>query len=129
MRSGSSLTPLTKSTDPTPQLRGIEKRLVTYKRPDGVPLSFTLYLPPGYQAGTRLPTVVWAYPLEFNDADTAGQITGSTQRFTTNVYNQQRIRVRLLQGEVPDISACAMIGDFTITKRLERRRGTEHAYA
>ena len=38
-----------------------------------------------------------------------------SQRFTTNVYNQQRIRVRLLQGEVPDISACAMIGDFTIT--------------
>src|SRR4029079_15559405 len=32
--------------------------------------------------GTRLPTVVWAYPLEFNDASTAAQITGSTQRLT-----------------------------------------------
>ncbi|MDQ3753434.1 MAG: S9 family peptidase, partial [Acidobacteriota bacterium] len=30
--------------DPTPQLRGIKKQLVTYKRADGVPLSFTLYL-------------------------------------------------------------------------------------
>jgi len=38
-----------------------------------------------------------------------------SQRFTTNVANQQRIRVRLLQGEVPDVSACAIIGDFTIT--------------
>lgn len=38
-----------------------------------------------------------------------------SQRFTTNVVNQQRIRVRLLQGEVPDVSACAIIGDFTIT--------------
>lgn len=38
-----------------------------------------------------------------------------SQRFTTNVANQQRIRVRLLQGEVPDVSACAVIGDFTIT--------------
>ncbi|MFN0056365.1 MAG: Hsp70 family protein [Planctomycetales bacterium] len=38
-----------------------------------------------------------------------------SQRFTTNVPNQQRIRVRLLQGEVPDIGACAVIGDFTIT--------------
>ena len=39
-----------------------------------------------------------------------------TQRFTTNVANQQRIRVRVLQGEVPDISACAVIGDFQITE-------------
>jgi molecular chaperone DnaK len=38
-----------------------------------------------------------------------------SQRFTTNVPNQQRIRVRLLQGEVPDVTACAVIGDFTIT--------------
>jgi dipeptidyl aminopeptidase/acylaminoacyl peptidase len=27
--------------------------------------------------------VVWAYPREYNDADTAGQSQGSTQRFTT----------------------------------------------
>ncbi|HLL76216.1 MAG TPA: prolyl oligopeptidase family serine peptidase [Pyrinomonadaceae bacterium] len=74
---------LTDYADPTPQLRGIRKQLVTYKRKDGVPLSFTLYLPPGHKEGTRLPTVVWAYPLEFNDADTAGQVTGSAQRYTT----------------------------------------------
>lgn len=75
--------PLTNFPDPSPQLRGIKKQLVTYKRKDGVQCSFTLYLPPDYKEGTRLPTVVWAYPLEFNDADTAGQISGSTQRFTT----------------------------------------------
>jgi dipeptidyl aminopeptidase/acylaminoacyl peptidase len=40
-------------------------------------------LPPDYKEGTRLPTVVWAYPREYNDADTAGQISGSLQRFTT----------------------------------------------
>lgn len=73
---------LTKFEDATPQLRGITKQLVTYKRADGVQCSFTLYLPPGYKEGTRLPTVVWAYPLEFNDANTAGQVTGSTQRMT-----------------------------------------------
>jgi dipeptidyl aminopeptidase/acylaminoacyl peptidase len=74
--------PLTKLPDPTPQLSGIKKQLVTYNRADGVQCSFTLYLPPGYKAGTRLPTVVWAYPLEFTDASTAGQVTGSTQRYT-----------------------------------------------
>ena len=75
--------PLTNFPDPTPQLRGITKRLVTYNRKDGVQCSFTLYLPPDYKEGTRLPTVLWAYPLEFNDAATAGQISGSTQRYTT----------------------------------------------
>ena len=74
---------LTNFPDPTPQLRGIKKQLVTYKRADGVQCSFTLYLPPDYKQGTRLPTVVWAYPIEFNDADTAAQVTGSTQRATS----------------------------------------------
>jgi dipeptidyl aminopeptidase/acylaminoacyl peptidase len=74
---------LTNFPDPTPQLRGIKKQLITYKRADGVQCSFTLYLPPDYKPGTRLPTVVWAYPVEFNDADTAAQVTGSTQRATS----------------------------------------------
>jgi dipeptidyl aminopeptidase/acylaminoacyl peptidase len=74
---------VTKFADTTPQLRGITKRLVTYQRADGVPLSCTLYLPPGRKDGERLPTVVWAYPLEYNSPDTAGQVVGSPHRFTT----------------------------------------------
>jgi dipeptidyl aminopeptidase/acylaminoacyl peptidase len=74
---------LTNFPDPMPQLRQIKKELVTYKRGDGVGLSFTLYLPPDHKPGERHPTVVWAYPREFNDADTAGQVSGSTNRFTT----------------------------------------------
>src|SRR5262249_54549317 len=72
----SETTALTQFTDPCPQLRGITKQLVTYKRADGVGLSFTLYLPAGYQAGQRLPALLWAYPREFTDADTAGQVVG-----------------------------------------------------
>jgi dipeptidyl aminopeptidase/acylaminoacyl peptidase len=68
--------------NPYPQLAGIQKRLVTYKRADGLPLSFTLYLPPGYKEGTRLPTVLWAYPLDYAEQSTAGQIEGSTKMFT-----------------------------------------------
>lgn len=74
---------LTHFPDPQPQLRDITKQLVTYKRADGVELSFTLYLPPNYKKGERLPTIVWAYPLEFNDAATAGQVSGSPYHFTT----------------------------------------------
>ncbi|MEM8680675.1 MAG: S9 family peptidase, partial [Planctomycetota bacterium] len=65
--------PITHFEDPTPQLRQIEKRIVRYEREDGVPLSFQLHLPPGYQEGTRLPTVLYAYPLEYSDPATAGQ--------------------------------------------------------
>jgi dipeptidyl aminopeptidase/acylaminoacyl peptidase len=68
--------------DPSPQIRGIQKQLVKYKRADGVDLSFTLYTPPGHKPGTPLPTLVWAYPLEFTDPSTAGQVSGSTDRFT-----------------------------------------------
>lgn len=80
-RGNDTRTALTSFADPTPQLRGIQRQLVTYKRKDGVQLSFTLFLPPGYKQGERLPTILWAYPLEYNDAGTAGQIGGSTQRY------------------------------------------------
>ena len=73
---------ITAFKDPTPQIRGIKKQRVTYKRSDGVPLSATLYLPADYKEGTKLPLLVWAYPREFNDVKTAGQISGSTDRFT-----------------------------------------------
>ncbi len=72
---------VTNFPDPQPIFRKVKKQLVTYKRPDGVPLSFELYLPPDYKEGTRLPTIIWAYPREFGDADTAGQVSGSTKRF------------------------------------------------
>lgn len=38
-----------------------------------------------------------------------------SQRFSTNVPNQQRVHVRLLQGELSDVSACTLIGDFRVT--------------
>jgi hypothetical protein len=67
--------------DPAPELRGVTKELITYKRADGVELSGTLYLPADRKPGERLPLFVWAYPLEYNDAATAGQVSGSPHRF------------------------------------------------
>ncbi len=74
--------PATSFADPTPQLRGITKRIVEYKRADGTDLSFTLYLPPGYKDGTRVPIVLEAYPLEYSDPGTAGQVSGTDRNFT-----------------------------------------------
>jgi dipeptidyl aminopeptidase/acylaminoacyl peptidase len=105
-----SLEALTKFTDPTPQLRGIKKQLVTYKRADGVQLSFTLYLPPNYKEGTRLPTVMWAYPLEFNDPIIAGQVSGSTQRFTT-ISGPSHLFFLLEGYAILDNAAMPVIGD------------------
>jgi dipeptidyl aminopeptidase/acylaminoacyl peptidase len=78
------MTAYTSYPDPQPIMRQVTKRLVTYKRPDGVEMSFTLYLPPGYKEGTRLPTVLWAYPREYDDAAAADAVavTGSRMRFT-----------------------------------------------
>ena len=109
IRAASSLKQLTHYTNPVPQTAGVKKQLVTYKRADGVPLSFTLYLPPDYKPGTRLPAVLWAYPYEFSDADTAGQVTGhEAQSFTLLTYHQ----LFVLQGyALIDNAAMPIVGD------------------
>ena len=81
---GTERSQLTFWPDPHPQLTGMEKRLLTYDRGDGVTLTGILHLPPGYDAERDgpLPLVVWAYPLDYGDAGTAGQVRGSTERFS-----------------------------------------------
>jgi dipeptidyl aminopeptidase/acylaminoacyl peptidase len=105
-----SMTAVTKFTDPQPSIRGIHKELVKYKRNDGVDLSFTLYLPSDYKAGTRLPTVIWAYPYEYNDADTAGQVSGSTKRFT-EMSGYSQLFFALDGYAVLDNTAMPVVGD------------------
>lgn len=101
---------LTQFADPHPQLTGIEKRILKYKRKDGVELSGTLYLPPGHQEGERLPLVVWAYPIEFNDKDTAGQVRASDNRFTR--LRSTSPLMFLTQGyAVLDGAAMPVVGD------------------
>jgi dipeptidyl aminopeptidase/acylaminoacyl peptidase len=102
--------PITHFTDPTPELRQIEKRIVKYQRKDSVPLSFQLLLPPGYEEGTPIPTVVYAYPLEYASASTAGQVRGSSNRFM-RLWGASHLYF-LLQGyAVLDQTAMPMIGD------------------
>jgi len=101
---------LTSFPDPQPQLRGVHKELVTYTRPDGVPLSATLYLPAGYEEGTRLPLIVWAYPREFNDVKTAGQVGATPTRFT-RISGSSHLHL-LTQGyAIMDGATIPIIGD------------------
>jgi dipeptidyl aminopeptidase/acylaminoacyl peptidase len=105
-----TLKPITRFEDPAPRLREIEKRLVRYERADGVPLSFHLHLPPGYKEGTPLPTVLYAYPLEYSGASTAGQVSGSTQRFS-RFYGPTHLFFLLRGYAVLDRTAMPMLGD------------------
>jgi len=104
----SSSVAVTHIPDPTPALRAIKKRLVKYKRADGLDLSFTLYTPPGYQEGTRVPAILYAYPLDYAEASTAGQVSGSQQTFTRLF----QYRLLLLAGyAIIDRAAFPIVGD------------------
>ncbi|MEO6612871.1 MAG: prolyl oligopeptidase family serine peptidase [Chitinophagaceae bacterium] len=75
---------LTNFTNPYPQLEGVTKEKIRYKRADGVDLTGDLYLPKGYnkEKDGKLPVFIWAYPAEYNSAADAAQIRGSEHKFT-----------------------------------------------
>jgi dipeptidyl aminopeptidase/acylaminoacyl peptidase len=99
---------ITHLPDPTPEVRSIQKRLVKYKRADGLDLSFTLYTPPGYKEGTRVPTILYAYPLDYADSSKAGQVTGSQETFT----RLRGYQLLLLAGyAIIDDAAFPVVGD------------------
>jgi dipeptidyl aminopeptidase/acylaminoacyl peptidase len=83
-QAGTAPRQLTSWPDPHPQLTGMDKRMLSYDRGDGVQLTGMLHLPPGYDPDSDgpLPLLIWAYPLEYGDAATAGQVRGTTERFT-----------------------------------------------
>ncbi len=99
---------MTHIADPTPIVRQIKQRLIKYKRDDGLDLSFTLYTPPGYKEGTRVPTILYAYPLDYADASQAGQVVGSQETF----IRLRQYKLLLLAGyAIIDRAAFPIVGD------------------
>ncbi|XP_065019688.1 probable glutamyl endopeptidase, chloroplastic isoform X5 [Musa acuminata AAA Group] len=74
---------ITNFPHPYPQLASLQKEMIRYQRKDGVQLTATLYLPPGYSPTKEgpLPCLVWSYPGEFKSKDAAGQVRGSPNEF------------------------------------------------
>nr|XP_011465337.1 PREDICTED: probable glutamyl endopeptidase, chloroplastic isoform X2 [Fragaria vesca subsp. vesca] len=74
---------ITNFPHPYPQLASLQKEMVRYQRKDGVQLTATLYLPPGYDPSRDgpLPCLFWSYPGEFKSKDAAGQVRGSPNEF------------------------------------------------
>lgn len=82
-------TPITNFENPFKALGNVHKEVITYKRNDGVTLSGTLYLPAGYDMKSKkekLPLLIWAYPAEYKDKNTAGQSTKNANDFTYPSY-------------------------------------------
>lgn len=79
-----ALVAVTHIENPFGALAGVSQKTLQYQREDGVQLSATLHLPPGYDAARdgRLPVLLEAYPTEFKDAKAAGQLRESPHRFS-----------------------------------------------
>lgn len=114
---GSEPVRLTDFPHPAPQLRDVKKQLVKYTRADGTELSATIYLPPGFDPeqvkrgeAKPLPLVIWAYPLEYNDRSTAGQVTASPNSFTMFRGSDQRL-LTLAGYAVMDNATMPIVGD------------------
>lgn len=81
------LTQFTDFPHPSPAFKNIKKEQIKYTRDDGVELTGTLYLPPGYDKSQgRLPVLMWAYPLEYKDKEVASQVTESPYEFVRVSY-------------------------------------------
>ncbi|PKK89990.1 MAG: S9 family peptidase [Candidatus Wallbacteria bacterium HGW-Wallbacteria-1] len=79
---GYALNPLTDRQSEVTWLAETSRMLMKYRRADGVNLSGNLHLPPGKSISDGpFPTLIWAYPREFNDAALAGQVKDSPYRF------------------------------------------------
>ena len=80
---------LTNFENPFASLGKVYKEVIKYKRNDGVDLTGTLYLPAGYDRKSKkekLPLLIWAYPTEFKDKNTAGMNTQNPNDFTFPSY-------------------------------------------
>ncbi|MEC5156470.1 alpha/beta hydrolase family protein [Chryseobacterium sp. MP_3.2] len=82
-------TPVTTFANPFESIKDVYKEVISYKRNDGVVLSGTLYLPPNFDRKNpkeKLPLLIWAYPTEYKDKNTAGQNTQNPNDFTFPSY-------------------------------------------
>ena len=83
------VTQVTHFPNPFKSIKDVYKEVIKYKRTDGVELSGTLYLPAGYDRKAKtekLPLLVWAYPAEYKDKNSAGQSSANPNEFTYPYY-------------------------------------------
>ncbi|WP_052592870.1 prolyl oligopeptidase family serine peptidase [Aureispira sp. CCB-QB1] len=79
---------ITAFENPFKSIQDVHKEVIKYTREDGVELSGTLYLPIGYDRAKKekKPMIMWAYPREYKDNNSAGQVTTSSNEFIYPFY-------------------------------------------
>lgn len=80
---------ITFNKNPFESIKDVHKEVIKYKRKDGVELSGTLYLPAGFDRKNpkeKLPLLIWAYPTEYKDKNSAGQSSANPNEFTFPYY-------------------------------------------
>jgi len=80
VRQAGAWSPLTAPQEPPAPVRALRREFVSFKRDDGVDMSFWVVLPPDWQEGQKRPALVWAYPLEYTDAQLASQQAQQSER-------------------------------------------------
>ena len=82
------LTQITSFENPFKSLEEVSKEVITYERKDGLPLTGTLYLPANFDKENpeKLPMIMWAYPREYKDKNSASQNTSNPNDFTYPYY-------------------------------------------
>lgn len=126
---------LTHYVDPAPALRTLHPRVIWYRRADGVACSFKLYLPPGVRPGTPLPTLLWAYPYEFEDPIAAGQNANFVQDFDEPGGAVARLAALagyavLDQVSMPIVGSPAAAGDSLVAQlTMDARAAIDKAVA
>ena len=89
IKSKKDLKQITFNKNPFESIKDVHKEVIKYKRKDGVELSGTLYLPAGYDRKNhkqKLPLLIWAYPAEYKDKNSAGQSSANPNEFTFPYY-------------------------------------------
>jgi len=92
--------------NPFTSIQNVHKKVINYKRADGLDLSGTLYLPVGYDINKKekIPMIMWAYPTEYKDKSSAGQSTKNPNEFTYPYYGSMVYWVRRGYAVLDDAS-------------------------
>ena len=122
--SNQKLKQITNYKNPYPQVTNLKNEVVTYTRNDSVKLSGKLYFPLNYEKGKKYPLVIEAYPQEYTDKQTAGQMGLSENQFI--YFGKSSVKYFALDGymvlanaSIPIIGNPETVNETFISQTIE----------
>lgn len=120
---------LTNEKNPSEVFGKIKKEIIKYSRADGVKLSGILYYPINYKKGKRYPTVIKAYPRQYNSAKMAGQVRGSSNKYSmpyrsSHLYFVLRGYAVLDKAQMPVVGGPETMNDTFVEQLVDSSKAT-----